>query len=292
MKKGVIRVVIASVMYGMLPIFSKWILLEGVNSTSAVFYRMAASMLVSLVFILVSGTSLSARGDQIFQMAFFGIVGFGLCSAFLNVAYDHIPVGLASMLLFAYPLYVNIIMVVVFREKLSAAKILSCLLALAGLALVSDFSTLSATGIICRILSGIAYGVYIVSNKKGSFVDLPGIVKIFYVTLAASVFYGGRAVVSGRFMLPTGPKALFFILCLALFATVLPQYLLNYGIKELGASTASVINMLEPVMNLVMGALFFREVISSKGKIGCLMVILAGLAVSLEAGSKKEAADE
>jgi drug/metabolite transporter (DMT)-like permease len=284
MKKGVISVVVASVIYGMLPIFSKWILLDGVNSTSTVFYRMFASMLVSFAILKLTGTSLKATGGQIFQMALFGILGFGLSSALLTVAYDFIPVGLASMLLFAYPLYVNVIMVAVFKEKITVRLILSCALSLVGLVLLCDFSTLSATGIVCAILSGVAYGVYIISNKKGNFVELHGVLKIFYVTMAASIFFGARAVISGLFMLPTSPRAVFFILCLALFTTVLPQYLLTYGIKALGASTASVLNMLEPVMDVVLGWFFFREVISPAGKIGCVLIVLSGIIIALDTG--------
>ncbi len=284
MKKGVISVVVASVIYGMLPIITKWILLEGVNSTSTVFYRMFASMLVSFVILKLTGVSLKATRRQIFQMALFGILGFGMCSAFLTVAYDFIPVGLASMLLFAYPLYVNVIMVAVFREKLTARIVLSCALSLVGLILLCDFSTLSAVGIICAILSGVAYGVYIISNKKGNFVELHGVLKIFYVTMAASVFFGARALISGQFMLPTSPRAVFLILCLALFATVLPQYLLSYGITVLGASTASVLNMLEPVMDVVPGWVFFREMITPVGKIGCALIVLSGIIIALDSG--------
>ena len=284
MKKGIVSVVTASVFYGMLPIITKWILLEGVNSTSTVFYRMFASMLVSFVILKLTGASLKASGRQIFQMALFGILGFGLCSALLTVAYDFIPVGLASMLLFAYPLYVNIIMVVLFKEKLTGRMILSCALSLAGLILLCDFSTLSATGIICAILSGVAYGVYIISNKKGNFVELHGVLKIFYVTMTASVFFGARAVLSGQFMLPSSPRAVLFILCLALFATVLPQYLLSYGITVLGASTASVLNMLEPVMNVILGWVFFREVISPLGRIGCVLIIMSGIIIAMDTG--------
>jgi len=204
------------------------------------------------------------------------------------VAYSLIPTGLATMLHFTYPLFVTIVMAVAFREKLSALKIISCVCALGGLALMADFSRLSVVGIIMAVCSGVTYACYVIANRKSSFANLPGLVIVFYVSSAAAVFFGIKAVVMKEFMLPKNMICLGLLLIIAIFCTIITLYLLTYGIKTLGASTASVLNMLEPVISLLAGMVVYKEAVALKGIAGCVLVVLSGLAVAFDSANQQQ----
>jgi len=66
-----------------------------------------------------------------------------------------------------------------------------------------------------------------------------------------------------------------------LFCTVFSLRLLLYGISVLGASNASILNILEPLTSLISGALIYGDQLSIPTMIGCGLVILAILLVSL-----------
>ena len=288
MKKGVLAVVVASFLYGIMPIFTKRALMEGMTSGAVVFYRLFFSAIVSFIVLKVLGIDMKASARQITEMAIMGVIGFGATMALLTIAYSLIPTGLATMLHFTYPLFVTVVMTVVFKEKMTALKAVSCMCAFGGLVLMADFSSLSVAGILLAICSGITYASYVIANKKLEFASLHGLVIVFYVSCFACIFFGIKAVITKEMMLPPTPLAFGLVLTIAIFCTVVTLFLLTYGIKTLGASTASVLNMLEPVISLVAGMVIYKEAIATKGIIGCVLVILAGIAVAFDSANNIE----
>lgn len=288
MKKGVLAVVVASFLYGIMPIFTKRALMEGMTSGAVVFYRLFFSAIVSFIVLKVLGIDMKASARQITEMAIMGVIGFGATMALLTIAYSLIPTGLATMLHFTYPLFVTVVMTVVFKEKMTALKAVSCICAFGGLVLMADFSSLSVAGILLAICSGITYASYVIANKKLEFASLHGLVIVFYVSCFACIFFGIKAVIAKEMMLPPSLLAFGLVLTIAIFCTVVTLFLLTYGIKTLGASTASVLNMLEPVISLVAGMIIYKEAIATKGIIGCVLVILAGIAVAFDSANNRE----
>ena len=288
MKKGVLAVVVASFLYGVMPIFTKRAMMEGLTSGAVVFYRLFFSAIVSFIVLKVLGIDMRASARQIVEMAIMGVIGFGATMALLTMAYSLIPTGLATMLHFAYPLFVTLVMTLIFKEKMTGLKAIACLCALGGLIFMADFSSLSVSGILLAISSGITYASYVIANKKLEFASLHGLVIVFYVSCFAGVFFGIKAVITKEMMLPPTPLALGLVLTIAVFCTVMTLFLLTYGIKTLGASTASVLNMLEPVISLVAGMIIYKEAIATKGILGCVLVILAGIAVAFDSANNRE----
>ncbi len=288
MKKGVLAVIVASFLYGIMPIFTKKALMEGLTSGAVVFYRLFFSAIVSFILLKILGIDMKASARQILEMAVMGVIGFGATMALLTIAYSLIPTGLATMLHFTYPLFVTVVMTVVFKEKMTKPKAFACLCAIGGLVLMADFSSLSVTGIVLAVCSGITYASYVIANKKLQFASLHGLVIVFYVSCFAAVFFGIKAVITNEMMLPPTPLAFGLVLTIAIFCTVVTLFLLTYGIKTLGASTASVLNMLEPVISLVAGMVIYKEAIAVKGVIGCVLVVLAGVAVAFDSANNRE----
>lgn len=287
MKKGVLAVVAASFLYGIMPIFTKRALMEGMTSGSVVFYRLFFSAIVSFIMLKILGINMQASARQIAEMVVMGIIGFGATMALLTISYSLIPTGLATMLHFTYPLFVTVAMTMVFKEKITVFKTIACLCALGGLVLMSDFSSLSVVGILLAIGSGITYASYVIASKKLKFASLHGLVIVFYVSCFACVFFGIKAMITKEMMLPPTPLALGLVLTIAVFCTVMSLFLLTYGIKTLGASTASVLNMLEPVTSFAAGMIIYKEAIALKGIAGCVLVILAGIAVAFDSATTK-----
>ena len=133
------------------------------------------------------------------------------------------------------------------------------------------------TGIALALLSGVTYAFYVVSNQRSCFRMLDGFTTMFYAMVASSIFFTLQSLVSGQLMAPPTPKSWLLAMIIGLFCTVFSLY----GISVLGASNASILNILEPLTSLISGALIYGDQLSIPTMIGCGLVILAILLVSL-----------
>lgn len=97
--------------------------------------------------------------------------------------------GIASTILFVYPVLVAIIMAVFFHEKVSFITMFSIALAFTGISLLyegGDGKTLSMLGVLFVILSSLTYAIYIVGVNRSSLKELPTAKLTFYACSSAS----------------------------------------------------------------------------------------------------------
>ena len=131
-------------------------------------------------------------------------------------------------------------------------------------------------------MSGITYAVYVIANKKCSFAQLNQFVIIFYVGLVNALLFGITAFLTGGLEFPPTVRAFLFMIILSLCCTLGALYLLTYGIRTLGASTASVLNMLEPVVSLIAGMIVYHDSVTVKILLGCALIIISGVIVVMD----------
>lgn len=282
MAKGYLAIIAASILYGIMPVLSKELLLEGMNSNSIVVWRFGFSAVFCLAIMLIKKVPFKASLRQITVMVAVGILGFGLTATLLTASYSYIPVGLATMFHFSYPLFVLLIMVVITRERLGALRAAAVVCVAAGLVLMMDFhGETNYTGIVLALLSGVTYALYVVSNQKSCFRMLDGFTSMFYVLVASSVFFTLQSLFSGSLMVPATGKGWLLAMSIGLFCTVISLRLLLYGISVLGAANASILNILEPLTSLAAGSILYGDQLGGLTIAGCFLVILAILLVSL-----------
>ncbi len=281
-RNGVLAVIGASCLYGVLPVFLKEILLEGMAESAAVFARFLLTAVFAFIIVKSKKLSLSVTRRQAVELTLAALIGYGLTATFLTAAYNRIPVGLATMFHFTNPMFVTLAMILIFKEKATVFKGVSIACAITGLILMTDFSSLDPTGILLATLSGITYAFYVIANKKCSFAELNSFVIVFYVGLINSLFFGARGLIAGTAALPPTLRAGVFLVILSLFCTICALSLLTYGIRTLGASTASVLNMLEPVVSLIAGMIVYHESATLKILAGCVLVVISGIIAVME----------
>ena len=132
--------------------------LEGMNSSSIVVWRFCFSTVFCLAIMLIKKIPFQATPRQIGVMIVVGILGFGMTATLVTAAYNYIPVGLATMFQFSYPLFVLIIMVILTKEKIGALRAVAVAFLAVGLVLMMDFSGgANYTGIALALLSGVTY---------------------------------------------------------------------------------------------------------------------------------------
>lgn len=113
-------------------------------------------------------------------------------SLLLFESYHFMDAGVASTILFVYPVMVAVIMAVGFHERLTAASVLSIALACAGISLLykgGDGVTLNLTGVVLVFFSALSYAVYIVGVNRSSLRTMSTEKLTFYCLLFGSLIY-------------------------------------------------------------------------------------------------------
>ena len=107
---GYLAGIITGVTYGMNPLFAMPVLGAGVSVETVLFVRYAVAVLVLGMVILSTHKSFAVSRKQLGWLAMLGVL-FACSSLFLFLAYNYIPSGIATTIIFLYPTLVALIMV-------------------------------------------------------------------------------------------------------------------------------------------------------------------------------------
>ena len=144
-------------------------------------------------------------------------------------------------------------------------------------------------GLVMAIASAFTYGIYLVANEKGPANDLPIEVKLFYVSLPATVVFSVLAPATGTLMAPSGGVTGWFMVIggSGLF-TVCGYFLMMFGISRLGASTAAFISMVEPIVSVVFGTIWFKDPLTVGIVVGGRLVLTSILLITIDGYQKSK----
>ncbi|MDR2084193.1 MAG: DMT family transporter [Bacteroidales bacterium] len=276
--KGILFGIIAAIAYGTNPLFSLPLYAEGLTPDSVLFYRYGIGVVLLGIILLIKGESLKIKRKEILPLFLFGIM-FALSSLFLYQSFLYMDAGIASTILFIYPVLVAVIMAVFFKEKASWLTYSCIVLAMIGIALLykgNGETVLSTTGLILVALSSLFYAIYIVAVDHSSIRTMPPGKLTFWALLFGSMVF----VVRTNFLTelqPVPPNVYSWvnIIGIALFPTIISLLFINISIKNIGPTYAAIFGALEPVTALIIGIFVFHEVITIRIAIGALLILIA-----------------
>lgn len=154
---------IAGVSYGTNPLFAKPLLESGVPVLVMLFFRYSISAAILAVWMLAKRERFRVKGNEMALLALLGIL-FACSSLFLFFSYEFIPSGLATTLVYLYPVFVALIMVFL-RFYPSWQTWLSIIATFCGILLLSSPSpgaSIRIPGIILAVASALSYAFYLV----------------------------------------------------------------------------------------------------------------------------------
>lgn len=268
---------VAAVSYGLNPLFALPLYGAGLGADSVLFYRyvLAVVMLGGLMLVRRQSFTLSRR--DLLPLAGMGLL-FSVSSLTLFESYNYMDAGVASTLLFVYPVLVAVIMAVGFGERITVATVCSILLACTGISLLyrgGDGTTLSLTGVLLVFLSSLSYAVYIVGINRSSLKNLPTERLTFYCLVFGSLVYVVR--LRGCTELQAIPTAALWVnaVSLALFPTIVSLVTMAGAIRRIGSTPTAILGALEPVTALFFGVVVFGEAFTLRIGTGVLLILVA-----------------
>lgn len=281
--KGVVLAIISAICYGMNPLGALFLYEEGLNVNSVIFYRFIFASILLAIFMLIKKDSFYLKFKEIILLALLGLL-FGISAISLFNSFLYMDAGLASTVLFIYPIFVAIIMALFFKEKNSIITILSIIFAFLGVVLLyeSDGANVSNFGIFLVIVSSLCYAIYIVIINQ--YLKLSALKVTFYsmlfctITILIHSFFDS----SLNIMPLINFNMWFYTLFLALVPTIISLLFLIKAIQIVGSTSASILGALEPLTAVLIGVYVFNEKITFWLVIGIVFILFGVLLIVLK----------
>ncbi|HRG61079.1 MAG TPA: DMT family transporter [Aliarcobacter cryaerophilus] len=281
--KGVILAIISAICYGMNPLGALFLYEEGLNVNSVIFYRFIFASILLAIFMIIKKDSFYLKFKEIILLALLGLL-FGISAISLFNSFLYMDAGLASTVLFIYPIFVAIIMALFFKEKNSIITILSIVFAFIGVVLLyeSDGANVSNFGIFLVIVSSLCYAIYIVIINQ--YLKISALKVTFYsmlfctITILIHSFFDS----SLNIMPLVNFNMWFYTIFLALVPTIISLLFLIKAIQLIGSTSASILGALEPLTAVLIGVYVFNEKITFWLVIGIVFILFGVILIVLK----------
>lgn len=275
--KGYILACVAASTYGLNPLFALTLYADGMDSDSVLFFRYLLALPVVGLMLKMRGHSFIMPIKQFSIIVVLGLL-FAMSSLTLFLSYHYMAAGIASTILFVYPILVALIMGIFFHEKVSKATVVCMVLATLGIALLYNGpseASLSMEGTLLVLVSALSYAVYIVGVNLDVLKKVATLKVTFWALLSGLMIFVVRLVMAGSISVPHTPALWFNVVALAVFPTAISLMCTTTAIQYIGSTPTAILGALEPLTAIVIGVTVFHEEMTPRIFGGLLMIIVA-----------------
>ncbi|MFB1484533.1 DMT family transporter [Corallococcus sp. RDP092CA] len=284
---GFLLVALSGASFGALGLFARLAYAAGTDMPTLLFLRFTLAGLV-LAGVMVAKGGTWPRGRVLGGLVLLGALGYFTEGSAYFIALQHASAGLVALLLYLFPALVAIIQVALGREHLSRPRWLAVGLALCGTALTVDPGPdAELLGIGLGVLSAVIYALYVLSSARVVGPAGP-LAASTVVPLSAGLAFGALMLVKG----PSFPQTLGgwgAVAGLTLLSTVVAMLTFFAGLRRIGPVNTSLLSTLEPVMAVVLGAIFLGERLSLRQGLGGLLILVAVVVLARSDPGRPEA---
>lgn len=271
--------IITGITYGLNPLFAVPLMNKGAAIESILFFRYLFAVLMLGAFLLLTKQSFKITAKQAGVLLILGLL-FTSSSLFLFESYNYIASGLATTLIFLYPVLVAIIMVFL-RVVPSWPVWLAIVATFGGVVIMTQGSggeSINPIGIALSLASALAYALFIVIiNRNKAIADISNTLLTFYALTVGAMVFIGKIIISNTVItagITTGSDWLNLV-GLALLPTIVSTATLAIATRNIGATKASVLGVFEPITAILVGTLMFGEPLTTNIIIGIGIAIVA-----------------
>jgi drug/metabolite transporter (DMT)-like permease len=243
-------------------------------------FRFVLPTVVLVVWLRMDRVPIALRARDGWIAAGLGLVTAVYTWALLS-AIGAIPLALAILIFYLFPLVATVILALGGWEKLGWRTIVAIVLAFAGLALALDprGGRLSVEGVVLAFVAAIGLGVVIAASSRmfGSGDSRP---VTMYLSAVAAVLLIGFCVAHGEFLLPrTGAGWAGLVGTSAFYGFALIAFFI--AMSMIGPVRASLLSYAEPVVTAVLGFALLGQELLLVQIVGIALVIAALVGATL-----------
>ncbi|MBQ9556109.1 MAG: DMT family transporter [Muribaculaceae bacterium] len=281
---GILCAVLSAVCYGTNPFGALPLYDEGVNTATVLAHRFGLAVILLAVIMLIKRIDFRVTRHEFKVLFSLGIL-FAASSITYYQSFHFMDAGIASTILFVYPVMVAVIMALFFKERVTAMTVIAIVLSLVGIGLLYKGGagvSLSVIGIILCILSSLAYAIYIIVVNQSN-IKMSSFKVTFYAMLVCEITLILYSFTSPELYLRPlpSPRAWMFAIWLSIVPTILSLVFMTVAVLHVGATPTAILGALEPMTAVAIGVLVFGESLTPRLLVGILFILTAVMLVVL-----------
>lgn len=271
-RSAIFLVLLSACGFASMALFAKFAYRAGAAPSVVLALRFALASLMLAPVVWLRRLALP-RGAPLAGFVLMGLLYTAQSQSFFT-ALLYASSGLVALLLYFYPVLVAMLAVALGWERLDARTCALLALALAGMAvMLGDNLQGQPLGIVFGLAAAVLYAIYILVGARVS--ERADPLASTLVIMSVAAVCNGALALAGDGSLPADPLAWAAIGAIALFSTVLAISCFLIGIRHIGASQASIISSVEPVITVCLGVALLGESVSPGQLVGGAMVLAA-----------------
>ena len=276
--KGYLLAAIAAAAYGTNPVFAIPLYEHGMNPNSVLLFRYLIGLPILACIMKARNISFAIRKEEILKVVILGFL-MAIPSLTLCERYKFMTSGIASTLLFVYPIMVAVLMIFLFHERFKISVGLCLIIMSFGLFLLMNpqgEESLSLIGILLVMVSAGTYAIYIIFvNVSKTIREIPTTKLLFYVLSAGTFFYVCLIPCGFELTLPEQNLDWLSLTALAIIPTVLSLACTTRAIQLIGSTPTAIFGALEPVSAVILSVAVLGQSLTTRDLLGGLLIIIA-----------------
>lgn len=295
--QGILLIALSATGFGAMAIFARLAYADGADLFGVLITRFGAAGALLLTWSWWRGASWPSL-TRILQLALMGGVGYVGMSYCYFAALNFLSASLVALLLYTYPIIVALLAAWFLGEQMNSVKYGVLLLCLTGTSLIvganGGDTPMPPPGVALAIGAAVIYAAYITVGARIAW-QIDPLVTTSIVCLASAAVLSAIALVRARMGLPPHFPATWQgwggVAGIAVLSTVVAVNAFFAGLKRLGASQASMLSTLEPLVTVVLAAFLLSEALTGLQYVGGA-AILTGVLVLARLGAPSGPPDE
>ena len=273
---GILVVFLATVFLSTKSIWAKLIYLDSLSPLNV----LACRAVLSLPFFLIPMIRFdwnSVNKSKVFKYSFFGAILYLSSSIADFIGLLYISASLERAVLFTFPIYVFLLSSDLSRITFS--KVVLIVSTVLGLAImfnptVDNHLTDTLIGISLVFLSAIFWALFIIYSKRAVSNISSTIFTSTYMCITTVLLLFGFIIDSKNFttFLTLQTHTMIYLVFLAIFCSIIPSYLMSFGLKRINASLAAVISAMGPIVTLGLDVVILNHNLALNEIIGAIIV--------------------
>ena len=281
----------AAICYGTNPLGALKLYAAGMQTNSVLFYRFGLAWVIITIVMLLRKESFRVTRQEFRVLTGLGLL-FIVSSLTLYLSFLYMAAGVASTILFTYPVMTAVIMALFFHERITFSTVLSLLLSGAGVVMLywSDgVGTLSILGVFLVLASALSYALYIILMNKGN-LQMSSFKINFYVLMYCTLGMVVYSLLAGMpLTLPQNAVSWFYVGWLAIVPAIFALVLMVYAAKYVGSTATAILGALEPLTAVLIGLLVFNEPFTTYLAVGIVLILAAVVIIAMVKQNKPTA---
>ena len=285
---GIALIILAACFWGSMGIFVRKLGGYGFSSIQIVSIRVTIAALIFCIVLLIKdkkGFRISPRDIPLFVGLGWGSILFFTVCYFSAIAI--MSLSTAAILLYTSPIWIMLMSMLIFHEKMNKGKLVALILAFTGCVLVSGISGdgITVTGLLLGLGSGIGYGLYSILGTIALRRYTPYTVTTYTFVIAA---IGSWMICRPAEMITkiktaeTLPGLLLLCMLTAIVTAVIPFLSYTLGLRTVEAGRAGILATVEPLVATVIGLLCFSEPLTVLSAAGIVLILAAVVILNLK----------